>query len=286
MFVHHSTFCVNSLAHWLGDATFDSKHTPRDHFFTALVTVGEGYHNFHHQFPMDYRNATKWHQYDPTKWFIIGMKYLGLAYDLKEFPADVVNQGVLTMKLQKLHEEQAQLSKPKKVNNLPIVSWEEFQEESKTRKLVAIQGIVHDVSSFIKEHPGGYKLIASKIGKDASTAFFGGVYDHSNAAQNLLATMRVGVIDGGYELAINALNKIRAEREVAQVDVDAPEQSEDKKEVEKPSTQEDDGPRKANEKAANYVIPSEAYKIEKRADLGVNVVAQKHGGKVGALLWG
>jgi len=286
VFVHHSTFCVNSLAHWLGDATFDSKHTPRDHFFTALVTVGEGYHNFHHQFPMDYRNATKWHQYDPTKWFIIGMKYLGLAYDLKEFPADVVNQGVLTMKLQKLHEEQAQLSKPKKVNNLPIVSWEEFQEESKTRKLVVIQGIVHDVSSFIKEHPGGYKLIASKIGKDASTAFFGGVYDHSNAAQNLLATMRVGVIDGGYELAINALNKIRAEREVAQVDVDAPEQSEDKKEVEKPSTQEDDGPRKANEKAANYVIPSEAYKIEKRADLGVNVVAQKHGGKVGALLWG
>jgi stearoyl-CoA desaturase (delta-9 desaturase) len=47
LFVHHSTFCVNSLAHWLGDAPFDDKHTPRDHFFTALVTNGEGYHNFH-----------------------------------------------------------------------------------------------------------------------------------------------------------------------------------------------------------------------------------------------
>ena len=45
LFVHHSTFCVNSLAHWLGDAPFDDKHTPRDHFITALVTVGEGYHN-------------------------------------------------------------------------------------------------------------------------------------------------------------------------------------------------------------------------------------------------
>jgi stearoyl-CoA desaturase (Delta-9 desaturase) len=38
------------------------------------------------------------------------------------------------------------------------------------------------------------------IGKDASTAFFGGVYDHSNAAHNLLAMMRVGVLRGGLEL--------------------------------------------------------------------------------------
>jgi fatty-acid desaturase len=41
-FVHHSTFCVNSLAHWLGESPFDDKHTPRDHFITALVTIGEG----------------------------------------------------------------------------------------------------------------------------------------------------------------------------------------------------------------------------------------------------
>ncbi|CAD7068623.1 unnamed protein product, partial [Tilletia caries] len=51
VFVHHSTFCVNSLAHWLGEASFDNKMTPRVHFITALVTVGECYHNFHHQFP-------------------------------------------------------------------------------------------------------------------------------------------------------------------------------------------------------------------------------------------
>ena len=44
-----STFCVNSLAHWLGEHTFDDKHTPRDHFITALVTIGEGYHNFHRE---------------------------------------------------------------------------------------------------------------------------------------------------------------------------------------------------------------------------------------------
>ena len=50
---------------------------------TALVTIGEGYHNFHHQFPMDYRNAIKWYQYDPTKWFIWACQQIGLASHLK-----------------------------------------------------------------------------------------------------------------------------------------------------------------------------------------------------------
>ncbi|KAF9514859.1 hypothetical protein BS47DRAFT_1361424 [Hydnum rufescens UP504] len=31
LFVHHSMFCVNSLARWLGETPFDDKHTPRDH---------------------------------------------------------------------------------------------------------------------------------------------------------------------------------------------------------------------------------------------------------------
>ena len=48
------------------------------------------------------------------------------------------------------------------------------------------------------EHPGGRHLIAKMIGKDATTAFFGGVYDHSNAAHNLLSMMRVGILNGGH----------------------------------------------------------------------------------------
>ncbi|KAG8768620.1 hypothetical protein FRC16_006971, partial [Serendipita sp. 398] len=73
-------------------------------------------------------------------------------------------------------------------------------EQAKTRPLVLIAGFIHDVSSFIDEHPGGRHLIRKNIGKDATTAFFGGVYDHSNAAHNLLAMMRVGVLRGGLEL--------------------------------------------------------------------------------------
>ena len=74
------------------------------------------------------------------------------------------------------------------------------QEQAKTRPLVVVGGFIHDVSSFLDEHPGGRHLLAKNIGKDATTAFFGGVYDHSNAAHNLLAMMRVGVLHGGLEL--------------------------------------------------------------------------------------
>jgi len=204
-FVHHTTFCVNSLAHWLGDTPFDDKHTPRDHVFTALVTIGEGYHNFHHQFPMDYRNAIKWYQYDPTKWFILAMQFLGLASHLKAFPDNEVQKGQLTMELKKLKAKSDKIEWPMDSNDLPVITWESFQEQSKTRPLVLISGFIHDVSAFMDEHPGGIHLIKKNLGKDATTAFFGGVYDHSNAAHNLLAMMRVGVLRGGLELEADRL---------------------------------------------------------------------------------
>jgi len=200
LFVHHSTFCVNSLAHWLGDKPFDNKHTPCDHFFTALCTIGEGYHNFHHQFPMDFRNAIKWFQYDPTKWFISTMSTFGLASHLKRFPDNEIKKGQYTMKLQELQAQGEGLKWPKSSNELPVISWDDFQAEAKERSLVAIHGFIHDCSSFNEDHPGGAHLIKRAIGTDATTAFFGGVYDHSNAAHNLLAMMRVGILDGGMEV--------------------------------------------------------------------------------------
>ena len=119
-----STFCVNSLAHWLGEAPFDDKHTPRDHVVTALCTFGEGYHNFHHQFPMDYRNAIKWYQYDPTKWFIWVCSQLGLASHLKTFPDNEVKKGQLTMQLKRLREKQEGLNWAPDSNDLPVIGWE------------------------------------------------------------------------------------------------------------------------------------------------------------------
>ncbi|KAH9842436.1 delta9-fatty acid desaturase [Rhodofomes roseus] len=212
VFVHHSTFCVNSLAHWLGETPFDDKHTPRDHMITAFITNGEGYHNFHHQFPMDYRNAIKWYQYDPTKWFIWVCSVLGLASHLKMFPDNEVKKGQLTMQLKRLKETQDHLQFAPDHNDLPVISWDSFREQAQKRALVIIAGFIHDVSSLIDEHPGGRHLILKYVGKDATTAFFGGVYNHSNAAHNLLSMKRVGVLHGGVQHGLDDKNIPPAQR--------------------------------------------------------------------------
>lgn len=82
--VQQVTFCINSLCHMLGKATYDPKSSAKDHWFVALLTFGEGYHNFHHRFPGDYRNGIRWYHFDPSKWVIAFMGLTGLAWDLKK----------------------------------------------------------------------------------------------------------------------------------------------------------------------------------------------------------
>ncbi|KAJ1987282.1 stearoyl-CoA 9-desaturase [Dimargaris cristalligena] len=194
--VHHATFCVNSLAHWLGDVSFDDKHSPRDHFITALVTFGEGYHNFHHQFPQDYRNAIKFYQYDPTKWLILVLSYLGLAYNLRTFPENEIRKGALMIKEKRLNEIKATIKYGPPADKLPQYTRSEYETEVRDhgRQWLLVDGFIHDVAQFIPEHPGGPKYIRNMLGKDASRAFGGVVYDHSNGARNLMSMMRVGVI--------------------------------------------------------------------------------------------
>ena len=202
-FVQQATFCVNSVAHWLGDQPFDDRNSPRDHVITALVTLGEGYHNFHHEFPSDYRNAIEWYQYDPTKWSIWIWKQLRLAYDLKQFRATEIEKGRVQQLQKKLDQKRAKLDWGVPLYQLPVIEWNDYTEQvQKGRGLMVIAGVVHDVTEFIKDHPGGKLMIRSGIGKDATAMFNGGVYCHSNAAHNLLSTMRVGVIRGGCEVEI------------------------------------------------------------------------------------
>ena len=208
-FVQQATFCVNSLAHWIGEQPFDDRRSPRDHVLTALVTMGEGYHNFHHEFPSDYRNAIVWYQYDPTKWLIFLFSKLwvpgvgAMAYDLKTFRENEIEKGRLQQQQKALDRKRAKLDWGVPLSQLPVVDWDDFKERcARGAKLVAVAGVIHDVADFIVDHPGGKALIASAVGKDATALFNGGVYEHSNAAHNLLSTMRVGILRGGQEVEV------------------------------------------------------------------------------------
>lgn len=83
VFVHHGTWCINSICHTFGKATYDSRSTARDNWLTAFITFGEGYHSFHHRFPNDCRNGIKWYHWDPSKWIITLFEKLGIAWNVK-----------------------------------------------------------------------------------------------------------------------------------------------------------------------------------------------------------
>jgi stearoyl-CoA desaturase (delta-9 desaturase) len=93
--IHHTTFFVNSLAHTLGKPAFNSEVSARDNWLVALLTLGEGYHSFHHRFPADFRNGIQWYHWDPAKWWIRALRWTHLATELRSTTPPQVEQARL-----------------------------------------------------------------------------------------------------------------------------------------------------------------------------------------------
>jgi stearoyl-CoA desaturase (delta-9 desaturase) len=85
-----STFFINSLCHYVGSRPYDATISARDSWLMAILTHGEGYHNFHHAFQLDYRNGIRWYQWDPTKWTIYLLSIVGAAKNLRTIPAEAI----------------------------------------------------------------------------------------------------------------------------------------------------------------------------------------------------
>ena len=93
--IHHTTWFINSWAHTGNRRPYNPDVTASDNWILAVVAFGEGWHNYHHAFPNDYRNGVRAFDWDPSKWLIWTMSKLGVAYDLKRAnPATVWNRRV------------------------------------------------------------------------------------------------------------------------------------------------------------------------------------------------
>ncbi len=105
---HHTTFFINSLAHFWGRQPYSDANSSKDNPIIAFFTYGEGYHNFHHTFQWDYRNGIFWYQYDPTKWLIKALSWCSLASDLKRIAPEIIEQNMARMQLQVAREKISQ----------------------------------------------------------------------------------------------------------------------------------------------------------------------------------
>ncbi|XP_043198443.1 acyl-CoA Delta-9 desaturase-like [Amphibalanus amphitrite] len=93
----HSTWLVNSAAHLWGRRPYDRFINPAENPMVAMAALGEGWHNYHHSFPWDYRTAelgggTR----NLTTSFIDLMAWIGWAYDRK-----TVSQDMVTLRAQR-----------------------------------------------------------------------------------------------------------------------------------------------------------------------------------------
>lgn len=89
----NASFLVNSAAHIWGYKPYDKTIMPAQNMFVSLLSLGEGFHNFHHVFPWDYQTAEFGNKsLNVTTWFIDFFAWIGWAYDLKKVPEDVVNR--------------------------------------------------------------------------------------------------------------------------------------------------------------------------------------------------
>jgi stearoyl-CoA desaturase (delta-9 desaturase) len=78
-FVHHITWSVNSVCHFLGTRRFDVEDHSTNVFWLALPSLGESWHHNHHAFPRSAVHGLRWWELDPSSLVIRGLERAGLA---------------------------------------------------------------------------------------------------------------------------------------------------------------------------------------------------------------
>lgn len=90
----HMTWLVNSAAHTWGYKPYDKNIAPTENPAMSIGMFGEGFHNFHHAFPQDYKSSEFGILFNPATIFIDLMALIGQAYDLKTTPQHVIEKRI------------------------------------------------------------------------------------------------------------------------------------------------------------------------------------------------
>ncbi|GBE86650.1 Acyl-CoA desaturase [Sparassis crispa] len=233
LFIWHCTFLINSLAHWEGLQPYSDDNTSKTNLILALLTCGEGNHNFH-AFPHDYRSGPAPFDWDPSKWVILLIHRLGFIYGLRIAREEDIQAAKAHMIRQETHTTVRQLSLPTQDAaggnededkwSGEAWTWDDVNQYVLARRgtgacMVVIDGYVVDVTGYLGEHPGGaaflrrYSVSAIKKGgcdketaaqsiqdltgtdtESANWAFHGGMNKHSHAAKRRMRELRVARI--------------------------------------------------------------------------------------------
>ncbi|KAF8481648.1 hypothetical protein DFH94DRAFT_403321 [Russula ochroleuca] len=204
LLIWHCTFLINSLAHWDGLQPYSDENTSRTNFLLAIFTAGEGNHNFH-TFPHDYRSGPAKTDWDPSKWVILTLAKLGVAWGLRRAtPGDIA--AAQAYMLSHGHNYNGAHGTVVEKEEWTGPTWTEAELKAHVERngacVVLIDGYAVDVTGYMKAHPGGVKLLRDyavpiEAGgkcdkwKEADWAFNGGVNGHSQVARQRMKRIRV-----------------------------------------------------------------------------------------------
>lgn len=175
---HHLTFCINSLAHIVGIQPYTDENTARDNGVVALLTFGEGYHNFHHMFAHDYRNGVRWWQWDPSKWCIYAMHWIGLTRDLKRVPWFKIQRAKLDNQFRRAERQLARQAGGARIEHLrrriteeyeafrqAVTAWTQLREQwlQEARRAVTDRWERSLLQSRLKELENGLRLQSRRM---------------------------------------------------------------------------------------------------------------------------
>lgn len=91
----HCTWAINSFAHMYGNRPYDKNITPRQNIYTAICSLGEGWHNYHHAFPYDYRASEFPYMINMTTVIIDIFAKIGWVYDRKAVSKEAIEKKKL-----------------------------------------------------------------------------------------------------------------------------------------------------------------------------------------------
>jgi stearoyl-CoA desaturase (delta-9 desaturase) len=91
--LYHTTFAINSLCHMFGSRRYETGEESRNNLWLAILTLGEGWHNNHHHYPLSCRQGFFWWEIDITYYILLGLEKIGLVWDLKVPPAHILREA-------------------------------------------------------------------------------------------------------------------------------------------------------------------------------------------------
>ena len=89
----HGTATINSLSHMYGSKRYDTGDESRNNVWLAIITLGEGWHNNHHQHMGTVRQGFYWWEIDVTYYILKTLSLFGIIWDLKPVPVKAYDRN-------------------------------------------------------------------------------------------------------------------------------------------------------------------------------------------------